>query len=138
MNVPRYDDIALLLMMELSIHYGKGTLSLSDIARQHGLSVLFLKKIARTLVASNLVTSKEGKNGGYSLSKPPTDINLWQVLGSFSPQVVRDAKLPSVERTCPIYKDCLPQQVHHIIDRTLASGFSSITLADALRKETAL
>jgi Rrf2 family transcriptional regulator, cysteine metabolism repressor len=135
MNIPRYDEVALLIMLELAENYGKGNISLSQIAVDHGISVMFLKKIARHLIGAKLLISKEGSNGGYVLSRPPGEITLWNIISAFSSDLYRETKYKIKVTDCPIRLGCLPQQVHLAIDRAMESGFSVITLASLSRKD---
>jgi len=130
MYIPRYDDVALLLMLELTVNYGNGLIPLSKIAGDHGLSVLFLKKIAGSLKRSGLINSREGISGGYELSRPPERISLWDVVSVFSKNHPVGQDRETGLTKCPIRQDCLPQKVHMVMDSALQRSFSGITLSD--------
>jgi Rrf2 family protein len=134
MYIPRYDDVALLIMLELAVNYGKGKIPLSKISQDHGISVLFLKKLAASLKQAGLIRSREGISGGYELSSPPETISLWNIIGVFSKNFLAGgSKIRGLCR-CPIKDDCLPQKVHLTMDRALQQSFSNIYLSE-LKKD---
>ncbi len=126
MRIPKQEDFALLLMSELTKHYRRRLVPLSEIAQKHRVSALFLKKIARLLRQGGLIDSKEGAGGGYTLSREPWDISVWQVIeassgtASVPPRLWREA--------CPLNTDCLPQQINRTIQESLEQSLKRITL----------
>lgn len=58
----------------------KYCISLKDIAKQSGVSFLFLQKIARKLRLAGLIKATSGVNGGYSLAKSAREISLKDII----------------------------------------------------------
>jgi Rrf2 family cysteine metabolism transcriptional repressor len=129
MKLPRTEDTAILLVSELAENYQKGPLSLAQIAKKHGLSFLFLKKLARCLKQAGLIISSEGVNGGYELARFPQTINVWEVIEAVSP-VSKDQKQHVSESTCPLNEHCLPQIIRQSVTHTLKTSLSAITLVN--------
>lgn len=121
----KQEDFAVLLMSELAKHYGKKLVSLSEVAATHGVSVLFLKKIARLLRSAGLVVSKEGTAGGYALSKAPNVITVWDVLRAASGR--EDTRSLS-KSPCPLYTRCLPRRINKTIEESVEKSLRSLTL----------
>lgn len=69
LKISREVDLALLLMTELN---NKKRLSLSEWAREKKLPYRFLSKIAGKLKKAGLIESREGREGGYFLTKKIT------------------------------------------------------------------
>lgn len=112
-------------MSELAKSYGKKLVSLSEIAGIHGVSVLFLKKIARLLRGAGLIVSKEGATGGYALARSPNAISVWDVLHAASGKV--DSK--SLSNTpCPLFTRCLPQRINKTIEESVEKSLRAITI----------
>lgn len=88
MKVAKKEDFGLILMSILARNYNRGYIPLSDIAEKSRLSVLFLKQIASLLLKNNLISSKEGINGGYRLTKAPKNITIAQILEAISAKVI--------------------------------------------------
>lgn len=69
LKISRELDLALLLMSELQL---KKSLSLSEWAEEKKLPYRFLSKIAGKLKKAGLIESREGREGGYWLTKKIT------------------------------------------------------------------
>lgn len=128
MKIPKQEDFAILLMSELANGYGKKLVSLSSVATTHGVSALFLKKIARLLRQAGLVTSKEGIGGGYALAKHPSRISVWEIMQAASGKEVQRI----TSRVCPLYAACLPQRINKTIGDSVEKGLRGITLLQCL------
>ncbi len=125
MRLIKQEDFAILLMSELAKNYGRKSLSLSHVAEAHGVSVLFLKKIARFLRLSGLVISKEGVTGGYVLAREPRSITVWDILLAVSG---KPATAQLSQNPCPLYTRCLPQKIHQYIENSLEKSLREISL----------
>jgi Rrf2 family transcriptional regulator, cysteine metabolism repressor len=130
MRIPRQENVSILLMTELAKHYGQGIVSLNTIAVTHGLSIAFLKKLARLLHQAKLIESKEGVNGGYTLSKPPNQITVWDIVST-----IGDSSRVSIHKLlkqegCPLNAYCLPQNIHTKLNDKIRTSLNSLTLND--------
>ena len=133
MKLHKDQDVALLLIGELATNRLR-IISLGDIASRHGLSVLFLKKIARQLKAAGILTSKEGNGGGYILAKKPSEITAWDVLVAVSDHA-RDVTLGStLNRDCPLLALCLPQHIHREVHDSIKEGLVRLTYDKLVRE----
>lgn len=134
MRIPRQEDLAILLMSELARGTGKLRVPLSEISRKHGVSALFLKKLARLLRQAGLVISKEGVGGGYSLAKKPAAISVWDIMQALAvkpyavPEAVRERE------ACPIYTGCLPQTIQHTLAQAMERSFRTITMKNLVSR----
>lgn len=57
---------------------GKG-LSLAALADFHGVPGPYMAKQMQALSKAGLVRTSRGRSGGYTLSRAPAEINLWQI-----------------------------------------------------------
>jgi len=55
-------------------------IGIKKISEDLGLSSPFLGKILQNLVKQKLLVSTKGPNGGFSLSRPASDISLWDIV----------------------------------------------------------
>ncbi|EHM10706.1 rrf2 family protein, putative transcriptional regulator [Thermanaerovibrio velox DSM 12556] len=80
---------ALRALYELSLHYPSGPVKIAHIAHSQGIPKKFLEGILGLLKSLGYVKSHRGKDGGYSLAKPPGQISVGEVIrgvqGPFSP-----------------------------------------------------
>ncbi len=73
-------DYGLELMIALAKNYARGPLSLKQIAKEKKLPYKFLGQLALDLRVMGLIESKEGKGGGYFLTRPPQKISVAEVM----------------------------------------------------------
>jgi len=126
MKLTRQEEVALLFASELACH--KDTyISLSEVADRHGISPLFLKKIAVFLKKHGIVKSREGQNGGYILSRDPDHISTWDVRSAVSGITFDPKQLPAGLR-CPLQPSCLPQQIRLLITEAFRRYTSDVTI----------
>jgi len=67
-------------MAELARHYDTGAVKAEDIADAQDIPLNFLLGILRELRNGQLVRSVRGREGGYLLSRPPSQIALADVI----------------------------------------------------------
>ena len=67
---------AVMALADLASFRDSYPVSLRDISLRQGISLDYLEQIFLKLKKSNIVDSVRGINGGYVLSKNPTEINL--------------------------------------------------------------
>ncbi len=63
-------------VLVLANRFGEGSLSVSQIARKESLSTAYLEQILNALKKKSLVKSVRGPQGGYVLTKKPSEISL--------------------------------------------------------------
>lgn len=109
---------------------------LREIAKKEDISFDYLEKIISKLEKANLVKSKKGVQGGYSLARPPAKIKIGEIIkvfeGTMAP--VRCVAIERKERNyCPRKKICKSFFVWKKIQEVLNSALNSITLADLIQ-----
>ncbi|MFW5486914.1 MAG: RrF2 family transcriptional regulator [Desulfovibrio sp.] len=68
------------MMLDIAYHGQDGPVRVNEIARRQNLSVKYLEKLVRELKAAGLVNSKRGPKGGHSLSRPPSEITVGDIV----------------------------------------------------------
>ena len=63
-------------ILVLASRFGEGSLSVSQIAKKEGISVAYLEQILNALKKKSFVKSVRGPQGGYVLTKKPSEIRL--------------------------------------------------------------
>ena len=93
----------------------------------------YLHKVLQDLVHAQLVHSRSGPGGGYSLSHSPDDITILDVVNAVAPlERIRHCPLdlPSHTSLCPL---------HEQLDKAYAAteqAFASVTIGQVLRSES--
>ncbi|HAO81663.1 MAG: Transcriptional regulator, BadM/Rrf2 family [Parcubacteria group bacterium GW2011_GWD2_43_10] len=80
LNLSANGDYGLLLLKELSLAQPGQYLSLATLARTKHLPRKYLDHVARQLVTAGVISAREGRGGGYILSKPVNQIKFVEVL----------------------------------------------------------
>ena len=118
MNMVRQDtDYALRVLINLAGQYGRGAVSTKVLAAEGDISYQFACKIMQKLQGAKLVASRMGPHGGFSLSKPPSKVNLLEVIEAVQGSVSLNKCLLSADAckrkpNCPVSKKLAQLQKH--------------------------
>jgi Rrf2 family protein len=141
MKVSAHEEYGLRCLLQIGRH-GVGTsLSISDISEAEDISISYVAKLLRILRRAGFVKSARGKTGGYTLSRPASQIAVGDVLAALGGRVFEAdfcKRHPGQGILCVHSTDCslraLWRTVHQAIDQVL----SKTTLQDLLRGEQAM
>ena len=67
-------------MVEIAASYDVRNVPASEISNKQGISLKYLEALLANLKSVGLIISERGKHGGYSLARPPSEINMYEVL----------------------------------------------------------
>lgn len=74
---------AMLALTRLAKEYGNGAILISEIAKSENLPQRFLENILQELKKLGIVSSRQGKSGGYYLIHDPSEVKLVTVIRHF-------------------------------------------------------
>lgn len=119
-----------LIMLSLLLQ-SKKRISLSQLIIKTGLPQRFLAKIASRLVNSNILLSKEGRDGGYTLTKKIHSLNLYDFLTIFEGDVVTTCC--GKGRECK-YKTCCKHKkaLSIILAQSITENLKKIRIIDII------
>jgi len=80
MRVSRSTGYALLAVGYIAKNQGDGVVLSQNVSRQYDIPLEYLLKILQQLVRANVLRSKRGPRGGFSLAKPPSKITMLEVI----------------------------------------------------------
>ena len=80
MKISRSSGYALLAASYIARNQKKGIILSQDIAKKYKIPLEYLLKILQLLVKANLLRSKRGPRGGFSMGQPPTKITVLQII----------------------------------------------------------
>tara|TARA_Y100000741_G_C18243619_1_gene554619 strand:+ start:1343 stop:1768 length:426 start_codon:yes stop_codon:yes gene_type:complete len=78
---------AVMALADLAKFYNSNPVSLRDISLRQGISLFYLEQIFSKLKKNNIVLSVRGVNGGYILSKNPSEIKLSNIFSAVQEEV---------------------------------------------------
>lgn len=121
---------ALRLMVDISLNQSAGSVALRDVAERQELSQKYLESISVLLSRAGLLISQRGKQGGYRLSRPASEINIAEVIcaaeGGISPVACAEVGAGGCERACT----CPTLPVWKKLDKLIEDYLSGITIED--------
>jgi len=80
MRVSRSTGYALLAVGYIAKNQGDGVVLSQDISNQYDIPLEYLLKILQQLVRANVLRSKRGPRGGFSLAKPTNKITMLEII----------------------------------------------------------
>jgi len=127
----RYGTRALL---ELALHHGNEPMLLKDIAQRQQISVQYLEHLIKPLIVGGIVRSTRGPRGGISLTRPPQDIGLCEVIqlleGSIAP--VECVDNPEI---CTRSDFCAARDIWNELKMAMDAVLESTTLQDMAARQ---
>jgi Rrf2 family protein len=66
--------------VDLALQAGSGPVQARAIARRQGIPARFLEQVLHAMKKAGLVSSQRGAQGGYVLSKKPSDVSIAEIL----------------------------------------------------------
>lgn len=106
-------------------------ISSTKLASIANVSQNYLEKIMSTLKKENIVTSKQGLNGGYELNIPPKELTIGKILTALEGSLYTSE---CVERKCE-NKNCPNKEVFSFIYKSINETLNKITLQDIINKK---
>lgn len=130
MKFTRAEDYTLFLLGKIAEKYGKNAVPLSEISKNTGISVFYLKQLVRPLVKRKLLLSKEGSGGGYTLSRKPSSVSLFDIFTSLNTLPTLNPCL--YRESCSLIDICKNSLIWKKINKKLSSELKKIKLSELL------
>ncbi len=118
-------------LLELSVNYGLGEMSLASISQSQDLPLKYLEQLMHSLKSGGLIQAVRGAKGGYSLARPPRKIHLSEVYNCLEgPATTVDCVLH--EDICDRTDFCPTRPVWTKMHEAIMGTLDSVTLQDLL------
>jgi Rrf2 family protein len=130
MRISRSTGYALLAAGYIAKNQKQGIILSQTISKKYNIPLEYLLKILQQLVKANLLRSKRGPRGGFSLGKPAKKITLLQVIEAVDGPMVSQLHLAEHARG-----EKFAARVEHTYDKAIAQAravFSKAKLGDLL------
>ncbi len=119
----------------MALNQNDAPVALKDVARRQNVSERYLENIMTTLASAGLVKGKKGRQGGFILCRPPSDIRVGDVIkiteGGISPVACVDNP-----DECDRSDICVTREVWKRLKNSMADVLNSVTLADMAEMHT--
>lgn len=133
MKLSKKGEYALKALIELAINYDKGisVTLINDIAGHENIPPKYLEHILLNLKNGGVLVSKRGVGGGYTLSRPPAEISLGEILRTVEgPLAPLNCVSKSAYVNCPQEAYCGLFSVMSEVRNAIANIVDNISLKD--------
>lgn len=134
LRLSRKVDYGLAFLTELAGH-SKEWVSLSSVSKDRKISAKFLSQLAVSLRGAGLITSREGINGGYRLTKGPSSIRIKEVVDALEGKMALVDCLSHDEGRCPVEGVCVQRSMWSVVQDQFEGILSKVSLADLARSK---
>jgi Rrf2 family protein len=134
MNIGKRVDYALRALSYLAAQSPGRAISRREIQVKQDIPAHFLSKIMKRLESGGLVQSYMGAQGGFSLKRAPTEINLKEVYECLEGPLLLMGCLEEGERACRYCAVCSQISIWHEAQRLLANYLVGISLQQVARR----
>lgn len=123
-------------MLDLAIHFNDGPILIKDISKRQEVSEQYLEQLFIPLRVAKLVRGTRGAHGGFSLTKPPSEIRFSEIIeateGSIAPiECIEDCSV------CPHSNECVICDIWTEVKRAMDKILGSVTLQDLVEQQKA-
>jgi Rrf2 family protein len=128
MKISARDEYACSAVLELALNYDtEAPVRVQDIAQRQAIPMKFLFQIMQILKRLDIVRSRRGTEGGFTLTRPPSQITVGDVIKAMSGPYVQ-LSLPGNGNSPfkPIWED---------VDRAIGGVLNNITFEELVRRE---
>jgi Rrf2 family cysteine metabolism transcriptional repressor len=140
MRVSSKAHYGLRMMTEFARAYGKGPLSIAEVAHVEHLPLAYLEQLAGQLRRGGLVQSTRGVHGGYTLARPPEQISVLEVVRTVEGEVapVECVSSDYVTGSCVREGECASRGLWQRLKESIDSVLRQTTLAELIHDQSLL
>lgn len=119
-------------ILQIADNYGGDPVPISAISESQEISGKYLEQVVGTLRRADLIQSRKGVRGGYTLARAPEEINLWEIITALDSHttLVDCVMEPEV---CDRSDDCLTRSIWTLLSARMEEFWSSFKLSDLIR-----
>lgn len=125
MNVNIKTIYALISLADMALSKTGTMIRASDVANKYGIPPRFLETTLNELKAKGVINSRRGVNGGFFLTKQPSEITLLDIIKvtESSEKIFECSNLPNKNL-------CVFKEIFNELDKIVGSYLNSITIED--------
>lgn len=130
MRISTKGDYGVRALIELSHHYGEGTVQSAQIAARQRVPEPYLDQLLTTLRKAGFIRSVRGPQGGHALVKAPDEIKLSDVIRSLEGSLSPVSHLHDEGYQCRA-----AHEIWHQVEEATAEILDGVTIADLAARE---
>jgi len=124
-GIRRHTDYATRIVLHLSMLGDGAKITAEEVARKRLLPRAFVRRIVRRLGTAGVLTTTRGAGGGISLSRPPSEISLLDVVEAMEGGLALNACVKNPD-ACPLAILCPVQIAWTEVTARLADSLKSV------------
>ena len=124
---------ALRIMVELAERHAEEFVPLAELARAQDISPGYLARIMAELSKASLVEAVQGKNGGYRLSRQPSDYRVGEILRCGGENTAPVSCLEAGQQACPRRPICRTVGLWERLGDMIQDYLNSVSLQDLMQ-----
>lgn len=122
-------------MYDLALHYGQGPISLKSVAQRQAISEHYLEQLMGALRKAGFVMSVRGAQGGYILTRDPSQITVGDIIRVMEGPIAPVDCLLGNSPDCKRAEICVTRGVWAKVRDSISQVLDSISLADLSKDE---
>ena len=127
-------DYGVRALVDLAKNYGSGPIQTADIAERQGIPEPYLDQLLSTLRKVDLVKSRRGPHGGYTLAHEPSELSLGAIIKALEgPTIPIDCLDGSLE--CGLAGHCAQQDIWRKVDGLTQAVLYATKLTDLVHTQ---
>jgi Rrf2 family protein len=130
MKITYKGDYALKAVLDLALHYGEELVTSHDLAKRIDAPVKFFEQVLTELKKGGIVKSKRGNEGGYLLSKPPSQITLGSIVRIIDGPIEPIACVKEHYKGCVDINECVFRNIWQRVYQATSDIIDHITFED--------
>lgn len=134
MKISTKGRYALRLMLDLALNNTGEYITIKSIAARQNISEKYLEQIISLLNRAGYVKSIRGAQGGYRLSKDPSDYTVGMILRLTEGSLVPVDCVEESNEDCPRSMECVTRDIWVELYDAITSVVDRITLMDLVNK----
>lgn len=125
---------ALRIMIDLALNSNEHPIPLKEICERQGITIKYMEQIIPMLTKAGYLKSFRGSNGGYQLTRNPSEYTLGDILRTTEGNMAPVACLETEKNTCARKDTCITLPVWEGLWKVINEYIDSVTLEDFLQE----
>lgn len=125
---------ALRVMIDLAEHNNGKFIPLKDIAERQEISEKYLESIVKSLTKADVLEGLRGKGGGYRLTRPAEEYNVYEILKLTEGSMAPVSCLEDTARECERRGMCATLPVWKGLEKVVREYLSGITIQELTKQ----
>ncbi len=134
-RISKLADYAVVILAEMS--HAPATQSAASLAVAVGLAEPTVAKVLKILSKAELVTASRGATGGYQIARAAAQITAADIITAVDGPIGIVECTTGHESDCAFEKSCRMQANWGIVNTTIRSALTAVTLADMMQRAPA-